>query len=125
MGTKLATTGLTGYAVLWVASPNMSQHSREQVRPPKEIRVRWEWGLKLNVGSPDGSEKMTATVYVDREITIGSILRKGRQQDLPSVVDDLTQVLDYKEIPNVKGRFARRLVMLGLYGDDLPQIDHT
>lgn len=125
MGTQLETDDLRQFAVLWPASPNAAKDGRKQVRQPVEIPVRWEWGLKLNVASPDGTEKMIATVFIDRRITIGSILRKGKKEDLPSIVDDLTQVLDYKEVPDIKGRHARRLVMLGLFGDDLPTIDYT
>lgn len=125
MGTQLETDDLKQFAVFWLASPNVDKWGKKQVRTPKEIPVRWEWGLKLNQVATEASEKMIATVYVDREITIGSILWKGRKANLPSTLTDLVQVLDYKEIPDIKGLSPRRLVMVGLYSDTLPTIDYT
>lgn len=77
-----------------------------------EICVRWEEKLSEEVG-PDGTPVATPDlVFVDRVIAIGSQIRLGAKADLPSTLNNLREVIDYSEIPDIKGRCRQRTVTL-------------
>lgn len=120
----LETSDLNQKAVLWTVS-GVDSYSRPTLSVGIEIPVRWvhkkteSLDLKGRVVSSD------ATVIVDREIAIGSIVWKGELTNLPSPVSsvtDLYEVMDYRESPDIKGRYFRRTIILMRYGNTLPQI---
>lgn len=99
-----------------------------------ELKVRWEWGRKETVDAKGVVIAVDATVVVDREVPIYSFFWKGSVEDLAELLpgtgridrtdvptDDIMQVMTYKEVPDVKGRIARREVGLQRYSSRMPE----
>lgn len=112
---------LNDYAVLWAAS-SKDNYGRFKVSPPVEIRVRWEDSLHESTDPQNTVEARPAEVFVDRAISIGSVLWHGRQKDLPSTPTSLYKVAGYDGTPDIKNRFTQRTVSLVRYGDTLPEV---
>lgn len=100
---------LNQYAVLW-SVVGTTAYGDPTFASPVEIRVRWEdsYGEKLDPES--GAIKAPATIVVSHRIVVDSLLWLGRLKDLPSPPQNIRQVINYKEIPDVKGREFRREV---------------
>lgn len=77
-----------------------------------EICVRWEEKLNEDVGPESTPVSTPDVVFVDRVIAIGSQIRLGAKADLPSTLDKLREVIDYSEIPDIKGRCRQRTITL-------------
>ena len=77
-----------------------------------EICVRWEEKLNEEVGPESTPVSTPDVVFVDRVIAIGSQIRLGAKADLPSTLDKLREVIDYSEIPDIKGRCRQRTITL-------------
>ena len=118
----LETRSLTDYAVLWeVSSPD--GYGRSNLVAPIEIKVRWE-GSRQESGNPQNTiEAAPVSVFVDRGISIGSILWKGRLRNLPTFPLDLFEVAGYIAMPDIKGRIIQRTLSLTRYSDSLPEVD--
>lgn len=106
-------------AVLW-ASNGFDNYGNPKVDAAVEIKVRWEKGRKENLDPLTANVGIDSTVVVDRVIPLRSIMWLGALADLPSPTVDLRQVIDSGEIPDVKNRYARRVVMLTNWSDTLP-----
>lgn len=111
-------------AVLW-AFAGVDNHGDIKVSAtPVALKVRSE---KETRESLDPNSTATATSFllvVDQEIAEGGIIWFGALADVPDDTNDLTdlkQVVDYSEIPDVKGRNFRREVRLIKFSDRLPQ----
>ena len=111
----------TQKAVLWTRA-GFDDYGRPTVNSPIELKVRWEDGKRQDLGPLASPVAVDATVTVDREIEIGSMLRKGAKTTMPSPVDKIHEVVDYVEIPDVKGRVAERVVLLRRFAESLPTI---
>jgi len=113
-------------AVYWAANSN-DKFGEVKVDAAIEIKVRWEKDHN-EVLDPKGASIVTeATVVVDREIIIGSILWLGALADLPALVadyEDLKQAIVYNETPDIKNiaRKTRRTVKLMKYSNQLPAL---
>lgn len=104
-------------AVVWLTpiGGSFNAYGESQIGEASEILVRWE-DEKSEVGKK-------ATVYVSQEIPEGSVMWKGRLNQLPASPEkpkNLMQVVQYNEIPDVKGRSIQRVVRLVLLGSQLP-----
>lgn len=111
-------------AVLW-AYAGVDNHGDIKVSStPVALKVRSE-KLTRQVNDPVSEIQATDfTLVVDREIAKGSIIWFGKLSDVPDDTNNLTdlkQVVEYDEIPDIKGRKFRREVTLIKYGDRLPQ----
>ena len=118
MGSKLETEGLTQPAVLWPI--NGTGNYGEKVGAPVQIMVRWESVRSRKDSGQTDSELVVAKVFIDQEILLGSLLWKGKQEELPANPKNLVRVKEYKEVPDDKGRHVRRWVMCTGAADYVP-----
>jgi hypothetical protein len=88
---------------------------------PEEIAVRWEESVQQSQNATDNVVSKPCTVYVDRAVLIGSILRLGTLENLPTPLTDLREVTSYKEVPDLKGRNVQRTVTVTRYNEQLPE----
>lgn len=112
-------------AVLWTKTGNYSDDGKVLLNSAVAIKVRWEQKSGEFI-SPDGATiGYDDVVYVNQEIEEGSIMWKGKLEDLPSPnssITDLRQVIKYEGIPDVKGRVQMRRVILMKHSDSLPTV---
>ena len=108
-------------AALWVAS-TLDRHGRFTLLSVVEIAVRWEGGEQEGGRPQSTSAPEDVTAFVDRVITIGSIMRYGTVAALPTSPDKLFKVTGYTGMPDIKGRIYQRSVTLTKYGDTLPTV---
>jgi hypothetical protein len=120
LGSQLETTGLTQKAVLWEFSGGVDDYGKACVDGPKEIDVRWEHTRKKSASSETDAEQVVARIIVDRLIAPNSLLWRGKIVDLPPDPKDLVKVVEYREIPDVKGRNLRRSVFVSKYSNNIP-----
>ena len=112
----------TQYVVLWTGG-SLDNYGQYQVASPVEIKVRWE-DTQEEIEDPAGGTIITSSrVVIDRVITVGSIMWKGKLDDLPSSPTNLKRVVSYIEVPDIKGRSSRRVVLLTAYSDTLPPVE--
>lgn len=110
----METVNLYELAVLWEPT-GLDQFGQPTVAVAAsgvEICVRWEEKLNEEVGPESTPVSTPDVVFVDRVIAIGSQIRRGAKADLPSTLDELREVIDYSEIPDVKGRNRQRTITL-------------
>lgn len=101
-------------AVLWPIE-GRDDYGDPVVGEPVEIMVRWEDRPRDSVQQQTASVEFDATVVVDRVIAVGSQLWLGSIEfwyGTGSAEDDtgLTEVTEYNETPDLKGRNIRRVV---------------
>lgn len=82
-----------------------------------EIKCRWEIGKNEFPGPNNETIIVDGVAYVDRTITVGSLMWLGREIDLPSPLTDVLQVVDYSEKRDIKGNNPRRRVLLQKFKD--------
>jgi len=119
MALSVETCGLLQDAVLWLIE-GTDTYGRKKVGLPEQIAVRWEKGLVLNLLPTSSSEQVESTVFVDREIPIGSLMWEGALDDLPDPLTDMRKVEHVKKIPDIKNRHTRHVVLLTRYHGDPP-----
>lgn len=108
-------------AVLWEYHSD-GNDGTPRVSSPVGMMVRWE-SAKSGMTSPkDDNVAITATVIVDRKVAIGSVFWLGSMATLPTSPTELMRVVDYKEVPDLKGRSFHKTAMLAYLGDTLPTV---
>jgi hypothetical protein len=112
---------LNDYAVLWAAS-TVGGYGRSGVSAPVEMRVRWEDSRQQSTDPQNVVEARPATVYVDRDVDVNSILWHGRLQDLPATLTELYKVTGSDFTPDIKNRVTQRTITLTRHSDTLPMI---
>lgn len=115
------TTARHQKAVLWEAS-GFDDNGEIKVNAAVELDVRWEEKQTESLGPTGNTIKSDATVVVDQDIVIGSIMWPGIIDDLATPPVDLWQVIDFSKIPDIKGRINRRGVLLIRYSNELPTL---
>lgn len=114
-------------AVLW-PFVSYDENGEPMVGSPQELTVRWEQGLSQEITPRTNPIAVAATVWVDREIANGSMLRIGSLADITGTgtevvtIDNILEVVDYQVIPDVKGRVFERVVLCQKYADGLPTL---
>lgn len=108
-------------AVLWAAT-GVDGYGNPIVSAAVEIDVRWEEERRESIDAFGNPIALDASVVVDREIAIDSILWLGELIDLPDPPTDLKKVVSRSAVPDVKGRSFRRKVSLVNFSDELPTI---
>jgi hypothetical protein len=106
-----------------------------QVRQPVELRVRWETMRTESVSfaAQGATVAFEATVYLEREVTVGSLLWLGSFGDWlgtgtgtggteDALGGELHQVQGYDEIADVKGRVHERMAKCIRYKDQMPAV---
>jgi hypothetical protein len=121
-------------AVVWPIA-GYDDYGSIVVSNPIQIPCRWDDVLR-QVLSPQGETVTTdATVIVDREIPVGSLMWQGRLKDwsdalgnnplrvsIVDMVKSLREVKSYNASPDIKGRFYTRTVGLIRYKGKLPPL---
>lgn len=107
-------------AVLW-ARVGEDPYGEPKVAPPVELKVRWTWVQRQSL-DPGGKTVVTdATVVLDRDVPMNSIMWEGRLEDWADGVE-LYEVVSWRKTPGLKrGRF-RRLAGLARFRSKLPQV---
>ena len=118
---SLETSSLHQTAVLWELSSYDSK-GEPTVSAPEEISVRWEYVSALILSDVDAPVPRNGEVWLDQAVTPGSILWKGCLEDLPDPATDLYEVIQYDEVPDVKGRFVERIATVRRYRNSLPTV---
>jgi hypothetical protein len=111
-------------AVLWpAAAPDA--YGRAQVGDPVELDVRWEWRLS-EMTDPEGSRiTVDATVVVDRDVPIHSLMGLGELADWDATGTgpgdfDRMEVVARRITPDIDGREIRRTLGLRRYRSSNP-----
>ncbi len=117
----LETSALRQKAVMW-AKNSYDANGEVTIDAAVEIDVRWETGNRESQDARGNTIAITSTAFVDRVIEVGSIMWLGAQRDVSDPPTNLRQVVDYDEIPDVKGRKFRRVVSLVKHSDELPTL---
>lgn len=119
---RFETTSRHQKAVLYASSTGHTSQGQKKVSAAVELDVRWEEGQSDALNERGETIRVDATVVVDRDITIGSLMWLGAKDDLPSPVTSLKEVVTFSKIPGLKSQVFRRIVGLIRYSDSLPPI---
>lgn len=113
-------------ALLW-AKISDDAYGEPVVSAPVEIDVRWVTKRRQATG-PDGTPiAIDATVIVNQEIAIGSIMWEGSMAEWVGTGSGeadkfLMQVMTYDETPDLKNRLRAREVSLQFFRGSLPAL---
>ncbi len=106
----LEKSGLKQKAVLWAFSSYDDNGLPTVTSTGVEIKVRWEKGRHEATDSNSKPIAADGRLKVDREIAIGSELWMGELEDVPETLTNVHTVIDYQEVPDVKGRRFTRFI---------------
>ena len=115
------TTSRHQKAVYWEAN-GFDDNGEPKVDAAVDLVVRWEQKRGEALNAQGNTIASDATVVVNRDIVVGSIMWLGILDDVASPPVDLWQVIDFSRIPDVKGRVDRRVVLLMRYSNELPEL---
>ena len=111
-------------ALVWNKSSTSSLGQPVVSSTPVALMVRWDDFQSERLDRESNSIAIDATVVVDREIAVGSIMYKGTVSEWGAGSHDdvsgLMLVKLYDETPDIKNRNIRRTVSLCRYSDVLP-----
>jgi hypothetical protein len=108
--------------VLW-SFVTTDKNGQPLVAPPRQLNeTGWMTGIRESIDQSANPIAISATVDVNEEIPIFSIMRLGALTDVPSPPNNLHQVVDIKITPDVKGREIKYTVMLSRWQKPLPRI---
>ena len=108
-------------AVLWEASGTDDYAGK--VNAAVELDVRWEYTEREVTDAQGNQVAITATVIVDRDVAVGSIMWLGTLAAVPTPKVDLHCVVSFTKTPDIKNREYRRELSLARYNDTLPSIN--
>src|SRR5688572_14266182 len=98
----------------------------------EEILVRWEDRFGYTSAPTGQVTTKVATLHVDTEIEVGSLIWKGSEEELEAAVpgtgsgptlrpvSGLFQVVNYSEAKDIRGRSTRRQIDLNYFMDTFP-----
>lgn len=115
-------------AQLWRRVARNDRYANPLVRSREELKVRWE-STDAQIIGPNGqpiSLDVMAVVLCDVEI--GSMMWLGCAGDLPDSgvpTSDIMEVISFKNTPDDKGRFYRKVAGLKRFTDKFPVINNT
>ncbi len=108
-------------AVYWKSS-GVDRFGEQKVEAAVEINVRWETTQREILGAEGNSIALDSIAVVSQKIVVKSIMWLGKLVDVASTPIDLREVVQYNEVPDVKGRSFRRTVFLVKHSDELPAL---
>lgn len=110
-------------AVYW-SFAGLDQYGNPTVNSAIELSVRWEYGIAQEIKPNTDPQAVDATVWVDREVPLGSMLRKGKLSELGAVdtPDKILEVIEYQEIPSVQATMFERIVLVRRFAETLPTV---
>lgn len=118
-------------AVYWAFS-SLDENGEPIVADPVELSVRWEHGLAQEITPTTNPTAVDATVWVDRDIIPGSMFRNGPMSEIEETgtgtaliddIDEILEVVEFQKVPDIKGKFFERVVLLRKYADSLPTVE--
>lgn len=115
------TTSRHQKAVLWAAS-GFDDNGKVKVAAAVEINVRREEKRTETLDPTGNTIAADATVVVNQDIVVGSIMWLGELEDVADPPVNLWAVIDFNKIPDIKGRAYRRTVMLMRHSNELPEL---
>lgn len=89
-----------------------NEFGEDLVESPVEIYSRWEEDRREATTENGSKVAITHQIFVDREVTLGSILRRGALEDEPQTPDNLVVVVAYSETEDLKGLYVERHVLV-------------
>jgi hypothetical protein len=125
MGEVVNTSGLNETSVAWLASGSVDEFGQASITGPIELQSRWELGTRLISDALVETANPNGIVYISDPLPVGTLLWRGRIADLPAVPDslnDLFKVVEYREVPDVKGRESRLSVVVAGTKTKLPNV---
>lgn len=118
---QLETTGLGSWAVAWEQSAGADSFGRDRIGASIELPARWELVTSLSSSNTEGSRRKVATVDVDRELPVGTIMWEGRKADYAKCkLKNLYEVTACDKCPDVKSRHSRITLTLTKFKGKLP-----
>ena len=99
------------------------EYGEPTVSDPISLTVRWERGLAQEIRPSSNPTAIDATLWVDRDLEIGSMVRIGSLLDLPGTADEILEVVEMQTIPDIKGRAYERVALCRRYRDMLPTVE--
>ncbi len=122
MSSRLTTRQRRQKATLWTKNGD-DDYGGAKVNAKVEIKVRWEEKRSEAVDKDGNTIAIDATVVVDQEIAVGSIMWLGALADVADPPVNLKEVVVYNETPDLKSRgIPRRTVGLVKYSNQLPSL---
>ncbi len=118
---KLEISSLNQKAVLYTLS-RYDADGDVVLSNPVELSVRKELGSPLAINPIGATIEFDVALWVDQEITLGSVVWLGALADLPGVPTNLKEVVDYREMPDIKGRNFERIILLNAWNNTLPTV---
>lgn len=119
----LEVADLIDRAVLLEAT-GYNRHGRLKVSDqPAEIACRWVEDVTSAGGGDVDLTTVSAQVYVDRDVAIGSILWHGKLKDFPrdwEADGGVVEVSNFHKVPDIRGLSFRRWCDVVRYRDELP-----
>lgn len=122
------TMDLTEKALLWETTGGLDQYGQyayEFLDSPVQRCVRWVEKRSLASDANGNPLSLDATVIMDREVAVGSLMWRGSLTDLPGTgtaapETDLMIVVLRSRTKDIKGRYTRWSYGLTRFKDTLP-----
>jgi hypothetical protein len=118
------TKGRHQKAVLWEVS-GTDRFGNQTHSGPTELTVRWEYGQTTGLDSQGNTITIDATVQVNQRIGVGSKMWLGELIDWYGTGsgdqdNTIMHVVNYNDVPDLKGRNSRKQVLLKFDKDTTP-----
>lgn len=93
------------------------------VSHPRQIQARWEFRRQQLIDENGAPIAVDATVFVDQEIAVDSIIWKGAIEKVPDPIKKLYIVVFYEETPDINCDEFERILGIKKFRDKLPEIE--
>lgn len=117
----LERAGLIGKAVVWEFSAR-TRNNEIRVKTPYEIDVRWDASSSQVRDQTGKLVRTDATIFLDQQIPIDSIMWQGMYDDLDNPPDNLFIVVSNDYTQDTRGINTERHVNVARYHNVLPPI---
>ena len=109
-------------AVLWTFV-TADRNGQPLVAPPRQLEnIGWMSGRRESIDEAANPIAVSATVDVNEEVPMFSIMRLGALTDVPATPNNLHKVVDIKITPDIKGREIKYTLVLSRWQKPLPTI---
>ncbi len=102
-------------AVLWAATDFDSDGRQKVTSTPVQIYVKFNQGKSRQASATNDNKQLAGEAVVDRQIAVGSLVRIGKLEELPTPLTELMVVVGYNEVSDIKQQERFRSVTLNRY----------